>query len=238
MAEHAGRLRWLAGEVPSPDEGDLAALVSELGPLPEHGMPESGQPETDTVASSPFLEAVAARGLAAERRAELVRKTAWGLTEAEAEVQRIPGFGGEPSFESFGFRIAVPLPVGERGRARRAAAEVAAEAARAEARSAEQEHRRRLELVLGRIRSAGRLLSEMVALDADLPRTERSLAEQFRLGAISYLVYIDGLSRLDKMRGDLVDARLLLLKARLDLATLLADPRIFPIPPAREETPS
>ena len=77
----------------------------------------------------------------------------------------------------------------------------------------------------------------MPALAADLPRTERSLAEQFRLGAISYLVYIDGLSRLDELRGDLVAARLTLLQARLDLATLLADSEIFPIPSALEETP-
>ena len=229
VAEHAGRLRSLAGEVPTPVEGDLAALASALGPLPESGL---------EVWSSPSLKAAAARSLSAERRSELTRRSAWGRTEAEVEVQRIPGIDGDPSFETFGFRIAVPLPVGKQARARRAAAEAEADAARAEARSAELEHRRRLELALDTIRSAGEVLAEMAALAGDLPRTERSLAEQFRLGAISYLVYIDGLSRLDQIRGDLVDTRLTLLKARLDLATLLADARIFPIPPVHEETPS
>ena len=82
---------------------------------------------------------------------------------------------------------------------------------------------------------AERFLAEMASLAEGLPRTEQSLAEQFRLGAISYLIYIDGLSRLDELRDDLVDTRLALLKARLELATLLADNKIFPIPPLNKE---
>lgn len=228
--ELSGRLRRSAGDVPFPGAGDLVALASDLRPLPGDG--------AIAASSSPFSEAAAARSLTAERRAELVRRTAWGLTEAEAEVQRIPGIGGEPSFETFGFRLAVPLPWGKQGRARRAAAQAEVEAARAEERSAGQDLHRRLDLALRRVRAAEELLSELAAVADGLPRTERSLAEQFRLGAISYLVYIDGLSRLDELREDLVGARLTLLESRLDLATLLADAEIFPIPTVHEEASS
>ncbi len=228
VSEHTGRLRELAGHVSSPAVGDLAALESELGLLPASGLEAT---------SGPFLEAATARGLAAERRSELVRKTAWGRPEIQGELQRIPGIGGRPSFETLGLRVAIPLAVGRQGRARRAAAEAAAEAAQAEARSAEIEHRRRRELALEEARAAGRVLTDLADLADDLPRIERSLAEQFRLGAISYLVYIDGLSRLDETRRDLVDTRLTLLKARLDLATLLADPTLFPIPVHVEARP-
>ncbi len=57
-----------------------------------------------------------------------------------------------------------------------------------------------------------------------------SLAEQFRLGAISYLAYIDGLSRFDRIVEETIDARRTLLLARLDLAVLLGDSSIFPLP--------
>ncbi len=57
-----------------------------------------------------------------------------------------------------------------------------------------------------------------------------SLAEQFRLGAISYLAYIDGLSRFDRIVEETIDARKTLLQAQLDLAVLLGDSTIFPLP--------
>ena len=227
VAELSGLLRRRAGDVPPPKEGDLVALVSDLSAVPDEG--------ANTSSSSPFLEAAVARNLAAERRSHFVRKTAWGWTEAEAEVQRIPAIDGASSFETFGFRIAVPLPWGKQGQARRAAAEALAEASRAEAQNARKELLRRLDLAFQRFRSANTVLSEMAALAEGLPRTEQSLAEQFRLGAISYLIYIDGLSRLDELRDDLVDTRLALLEARLELATLLSDTEIFPIPSVNEE---
>ena len=125
-----------------------------------------------------------------------------------------------------------------RGRARRTAAEAQAEASQAEAQNAEREFLRRLDLAFQRFRSADTVLSEIATLAEDLPRTEQSLAEQFRLGAISYLIYVDGLARLDELRDSLVDTRLALLEARLELATLLADTEIFPIPSVNQENPS
>jgi outer membrane protein TolC len=52
---------------------------------------------------------------------------------------------------------------------------------------------------------------------------ERSLAEQFRLGAMTYLAYIDGLSRLDATRSTAIETRLELLFAHVDLFDLLGD---------------
>ena len=64
----------------------------------------------------------------------------------------------------------------------------------------------------------------------ELPELVHSMAEQFRLGAISYLAYIDGLSRFDRIVEETIDARSTLLRARLELAVLLGDPSIFPLP--------
>lgn len=229
-AELSGLLRRRAGEVPLPLEGDLVVLVSDLLPLPDEAVVLSS--------GGPLLDAIAARSLAAERRSELVRRTAWGWTEAEVETQKIPSVDGAESFRTFGFRIAVPLPVGKQGRARRGAAEAEVESARAEEQAWNQEHRRRLELALRTAREADDFLAETAGLVVDLPRTEQSLAKQFQLGAISYLIYIDGLSRLDELREDLVETRLSLLAARLELAILLADHQIFPIPSVTKEDPS
>ena len=65
---------------------------------------------------------------------------------------------------------------------------------------------------------------------AGLPDTERSLTEQFRLGTISYLVYFDALSRLDDILLQHIDAMRTLLEARLELAVVLCDLSLFPLP--------
>jgi hypothetical protein len=50
------------------------------------------------------------------------------------------------------------------------------------------------------------------------------------LGAISYLVFIDGLARLDDLRIQRIQAYETLLYARLELAMILGDPSLFPLP--------
>ena len=70
----------------------------------------------------------------------------------------------------------------------------------------------------------------MGGLLAGLRNTERSLTEQFRLGTISYLVYFDALSRLDDVVLQNIDARRALLEARLELAVVLFDFSLFPLP--------
>ncbi len=216
----AGRLRHRAGDIPLPGKGDLRSLAAELPALADDLSADAG----------PRRALADATQLASERRSLLLRHTAWGLPELEVESQRTSGRGSLPSFETFGLRIAVPLPLGAQGRARRAAAVAAAEAERAQSQSTVEEIEVELDLISARVRSSEAMLEQLAPVAKDLANTELSLAEQFRLGAISYLVYIDGLSRLDELRSDLLESRLTLLKARLDLATLVADNTIFPIP--------
>ena len=220
VGEVQGRLRRLAGDVDAPAAGDLRALVDDLAAttIDAEGF------------ATPWLDAAEARRLAEESRGAFVAKTAWGYSEVEAELQRIPGLGGEPSFESFGFRLAVPLPVGATGRARRAQAAADADAARAEERATRRELGRRLDEARQRLATAETVLAELDAFEAGLPNVEHSLAEQFRLGSATYLTYIDGLSRLDELRADLIDTRLELLLARLELAMLTGNSDVFPIP--------
>lgn len=220
-----GLARWVGGEIDAPRGGDLEALLGTLAPLPQ---------SLDS-AGGPMLRRAEARAAAATSEAELEQRTAWGLPEAEIEAQRIPSTPELDAFETFGFRIAIPLGVGEKGRARRAAALARQETARAEQRLATLETEQRRAEAMAAVDTSETALATLETLAGDLPRIEHSLAEQFRLGAISYLVYLDGLERGDRLRADLIDARLALATARLTLATLLADSTLFPIPDLPEE---
>jgi hypothetical protein len=93
----------------------------------------------------------------------------------------------------------------------------------------------RARAALAAAQSASLRLQETEPVLERLPRTETSLSEQFRLGAISYLVYIDGMSRLDELRLQRIEASETLLQAKLDLAVLFGDPALFPIPDAESD---
>lgn len=216
-------LRQLAGDTfPLPRPGDVEALVE--------GTASSG--EGDGGADGTLLdEVIASRSRAAAALSRSLAGIAWGSPEIELEWERVPELGGAPSFNAWGVRLRVPLPIGAAGASRRAAA-----LAR-ERLAAEHEGARRTELG-GRLAAAraaeaaaeARLTALGPALER-LPDGERSLAEQFRLGAASYLVLIDGLARLDEVRLEALAARQDLLTARLELAVLLDDPTIFPALP-------
>ena len=94
----------------------------------------------------------------------------------------------------------------------------------------------RYEAILSEFRGAEAQLEALNPVLNRLERTEYSLSEQFRLGAISYLVYIDGLSRLDGIRLEAVEAREQSLQSRLRLAVMLDDVDLFPLPPTNSET--
>jgi len=237
----AEELRSLAGgDYPAPRAGDLSSLAEGLDEVRLDEVPgtSSAVPGTSPavpgtspeLADAPGVAAAEGRAASASAWETVARKTAWGLPEAEVEWERVPTIDGSPSFDAFGVRLAVPLPFGSRGRERIAEAELAASAARSEARQA------RLDAA-ATVRSLGRAAGTAASTLDDLspsleamPRTERSLTEQFRLGAVSYLVLIDGLTRLDEVRSRAIDAREDLLSARLALAVTLADDRYFPIP--------
>ncbi len=217
-------LRYCAARCAFPEAGDLEELV-RLTVTPEVG--------PDPVA---FLEASPlwrSRRLRAEldlSGARVMESTAWGRPEAEVEWEHIPGLEGLPSFDAFGVRVRFPLPAGKAGnRTREAAA-----ARRMEAEAGLQVERADLMARLNSAREAARIaegtLERLEPVLLGIEGSEHSLAEQFRLGAISYLVYIDGASRFDEVRLQVVEARNALLRARLELAVLGADAAGFPLP--------
>ncbi|MDY7094047.1 MAG: TolC family protein [Acidobacteriota bacterium] len=222
------RLQLLAGDAPTPHGGDLAELVTSLPPVP-------AEPERS---ASPYRDAAEQQLLLAEREADWTRGRAWGLPELEFQIQRVPSLEGQSAFESYGLRLAVPLPLGRSGKARKAAAAARTDSANAEVRIATARLEQRLAESQAALQNARETLGELRPLEAELPSTEHSLAEQFRLGAVSYLVYIDGLARLDGLRSQLVDVRRALLQARLELGLLLASEQYFPLPPSLLEDPS
>jgi outer membrane protein TolC len=117
----------------------------------------------------------------------------------------------------------------------RAEAAAAARAAAAAARLASRRVADTIEADLAAAGGADRRLSALTPVIDRLPEAERSLAEQFRLGAQSYLVFLDGMARFDDVRLDAVAARHDLLQARLRLAATLNRPDLFPLPDLRAE---
>lgn len=227
----AAALRRLAGEgAPPPLAGDLALLVDAIivATVAEVGL-ESLEGAPEVVAASRYQ-------VAAEARRELVATTAWGRLEAEAEWEHVPSLGGDDGFDALGLRLNVPLPMGRAVGAARAEAAAAARLATAAARLAGRRVADAVDADLAAVTSAERRLSALEPILERLPQAERSLAEQFRLGAQSYLVYLDGMARFDDVRLDAVAARHDLLQARLRLAATLSRPDLFPLPdPVLEE---
>jgi outer membrane protein TolC len=225
------RLRkWAGAATPVPRAGDLEALVERTATPPAG----AGMPDTATLRRL----AMHRRDLVAES-ADVDSGRAWGDPIAEVEWERIPDLDGLPGFDAWGFRVGLPLPVGGVGRDRKAEASarhslaestLAAEEARLEVRRA---------TAAAHAEAAERRLSALRPAIEGMPETERSLTEQFRLGAVSYLVLVDGLDRLDEVRLEATTARADLLAARLELALLLDRDDAFPVLPdgVVEETP-
>lgn len=225
-------LAWTAGSYPPPEVGDLASLVAG-----------TGYPERPSVSSAPLLAEnlwlleADSRAELAQAESKLTRSIAWGRPEADVVWQRVPELDGLEAYDAFGFRIGVPIHLGKAGKKKVAASEFRAEAALA--------GRERLRLILESRLAAAQaamaanelILSSLEPTLEDMPRTEFSLSEQFRLGAISYLVYLDGLARLDDVRLQLIESRRALLWSRLELAELTGDRSRFPSPGIPQEPP-
>jgi outer membrane protein TolC len=208
-----------------PVGGDLTRLAGrQVSPLPSDSGLEVRRDE------APVLQLAAIRGELAGAEARSQRWSAWGRPELELEWERIPDLGAEGGYDAAGFRIAFPLPLGRQGKQSRLAAELRAEAAVARQDRLERQLAARLDSAIGAAEGAAAALELLEVTDEGLPTTEHSLAEQFRLGAVSYVVYLDGLSRLDEVRRALIETRLALLSARLELALLLGGDAYFPMP--------
>ncbi len=212
------RLELLCGDRCAPPEGgDLATLTVELRADP------ASFPDTSALEQSPRWTMLQQMLELEQAQTEIRRREAWGRPEADVEWEHVPSLAGEPSFDALGVRLSVPLPLGTAGREARAAADAMLRAAQLDARARQDELTTRLESSLTAVRSARisvRLLDGVLEGSTD---AEHSLAEQFRLGAMTYLAYIDGLSRLEATRSSAIENRLELLSAHVDLYDLLGD---------------
>jgi outer membrane protein TolC len=217
------RLRELCGDgCVEPETDDVETLVGLSAPY--HGPVTRELLESSAPYRSAEGEAEAARA-----RAELVSSTAWGRPLVEAEWERLPDVEGVPGFDAWGVRVSMPLPIGSAGRQLRAAARAEAVAAESNIETLRRRFRRQAEAEVATAEGAARRLAALHTVLEDLERFEHSLSEQFRLGAIRYLEYIDGLSRLDEVRLEAIEARGQLLRSRLELAVMFGDTTLFPL---------
>jgi outer membrane protein TolC len=225
-ADAAESLGRLAGpEVPGPRLDDLRLLHNGFPPL------DLFERETDDwLETSPSLIAGALDAERVRLEGERARRTVWGRPEAEVTWEHIPTVDDTDGFDSVGFRLRVPLPVG--GLGKRQAAVSAARQRRAESdqEAARRETAARIRAEMERARTAGEMLVLLGDIEAELAVVEHSLSERYRLGAVAYLEYLDGLSRLDEVRVQTIDARLGGARARLELAVLTGNLDFFPLP--------
>lgn len=212
------RLELLCGDrCAAPRAGDLAVLAGQLAAEAAH------LPGLEVLQQSPSWTVLQQEVELERARAGVLRREAWGRPEADVEWEHVPSLGGEPSFDALGVRLSVPLPVGSAGREARAVAEASARATRLDALARQEELASRLESSAAVLRSAHESLAQLDGVLEESSDAEHSLAEQFRLGAMTYLAYIDGLDRLDATRSSAIGTRLELLSAHVDLYELLGD---------------
>ena len=211
-----------------PASGDLGAIQTALGFMPA----TRGSVDFD---AAPGVRASMSERVLAEAQADLTAVTIWGRPSVGVEWEHIPSLDGVEGWDALGLQLSVPLPFGRSGERQVEEAEARSRAAAAWVDSELVEIQGRYEGLRSEFRGAEARLAALNPVLNRLERTEFSLGEQFRLGAVSYLVYIDGLSRLDGVRLEAVDAREQLLKTRLRLAILLDDTSLFPLPPKSPE---
>ena len=205
--------------------GDLAALMHlEVAELPSESSLDS------LVETSPAVVSAKLRANLEEATSRLVRRISWGRPAVEAEWQRVPDMGGIEGFDALGLQLAVPLPLGKGAQRTIAAAEARAAMASQRVELVRREVRSWLHNELATGQGAAQTLAELVPELEGLPRAREALTQQFALGAISYLVYLDGQARLDGVELQGVEARRALLRSRLSMALLLERESLFPIP--------
>lgn len=215
----------------SPVAGDLELLVEETW------TPES-LPTAAELERAPLQRLAENEAEVALLEAKHQRRRAWGQPEIEVEWERVPDLDLIEGFDSFGFSLAFPLPVGKQGRQQIRAFEESAKSAAAARDLLNARLRARFEAALATAHGAEAALEALGPTLAEVGTTGRSLSEQFRLGAISYLVYLDGFSRVDQVLQEAIDARHALLLARLELAGITGTDSFFPLPELKDEDAS
>jgi outer membrane protein TolC len=231
-AAHTAELHRIAGaDAPRPGGPVLDSLLDQMPPFAWNDAAAEA-----AMASSPWLEASSADVELRRLQGKQAKRTAHGRPEFEVTWERVPDIGALEGFDAAGLRLKVPLPLGQAGKRRRVESEAGVR--RAEART--RQTRRALEArIFEAATQAGEAAASLVSLnevEAKFAEVEFSLMQQYRLGAISYLVYLDGLRRLDEVRLQAIDVRHTELRARLELAVLSGDGNIFPLPEFDEES--
>jgi outer membrane protein TolC len=206
-----------------PEIGDLEMMVevSETPPTPVL--------EADAIATGAPVQLASAAADLEAARSEVAAATAWGRPVIEAEWEHFPEVDGVESFDAWGFRFSVPLPIGSIGQRQRAAARERAANAVAVREAVLQESLARARALAAVADGASQRLQVLKPLVVELHQIERSLSAQYRLGAITYLEYVYGTTRHDDVLLQTIEARTQLASARLQLALLLNDPDVFPI---------
>jgi len=207
---------------PNPVPGDLEELAG-LSRTPR----SSDIHEQSLAAGLPMQTAATEAGIE-EARARMAAATAWGRPMIEAEWEHFPDIGPIPGYDAWGFRIAVPLPLGSVGARHRAAARERSAVAEANRQTAARQTQSRAEAALALAEGAESRLAMVASAVKSLPRIEESLFAQFRLGVLTYLEYVYGTVRHDELLLTAIDAHIDLLSARLQLSYLMDDPSIFP----------
>ncbi len=233
MAESEGvaaQLRELCGSgCELPLLGDLEALADTTS------TPEDEQLTVQRVEAGGLLRQARAHAAEQQARSRLVGKTAFGRPVIALDWENFPSYEGIDSWNAWGVMLTVPLPVGKAGRQQRVAARAEADASLERIEGTRNELLRRAESARNDAQAAVRRLATLDTVLADLAEIENSLEQQFRLGAVAYLAYIDGVARLDEIRIESVLAREQLLLARIELGTILADSAVFPLPEQVQE---
>jgi len=211
-------------ECEMPMVGDLEVLVGETR------TPEENALTLEAVEAGGMLRQSRAVSASTVARSELISRTAYGRPAVGVEWERFPTLYGAPSYDAWGGFLSLPLPIGRAGKQTKLAAQEQAAASKERVEGIRRELFRRAASARVRAEAASRRLSTLATVLPDLPSIEYSLSQQFRLGAISYLAYLDGLKRLDEVQMEAVAARKDLLLARLELGSILADPTVFPLP--------
>jgi outer membrane protein TolC len=206
---------------PPPEIGDLQEIVAASM------TPSMRQLEADAVISGAPVRLADAAAELETSRSEVAAAVAWGRPLIEAEWEHFPEVEGLESFDAWGFRLSVPLPIGSVGKRQRAAARERAATASAVKDAMLNESLRTARELVAAAEGASQQLRTLRPLIGELGRIERSLSAQYRLGAVTYLEYVYGTTRHDDVMLTTIDARRRLAAARLQLALLLDNPELF-----------
>ena len=210
------------GGYPDPRPGDLKALAAATR------SPDSSEIYHEALALGVPMQDANTEADIENARARMAAATAWGRPLIEAEWEHFPDIGPIQGYDAWGFRIAVPLPLGSTGARQRAAAREREAFAMASRQSAARGSLSRARAALAVAEGAEARLITVASAVRDLPRIEESLFAQFRLGALTYLEYVYGMVRHDDLLLTAIDAHADLLLGRLQLSYQLNDPSVFP----------